>query len=337
MGTTHTYLPDAARAGAKFITEFTVDSLTFSAASPKTVTGISGVWGASKTPLIVPAKRVIVSGGSLHSPALLLRSGLTNPQIGKNLHIHPGVAVFAEFEEDVSPYYGSPITTYCSAFNKSDGMPHPHGPTIETLMMTPGSIAAIIPWSGAKEFQGLLEKWNHMATLVTFMREAEPGRIEATEEGGRFRIVYTPSAKDRETIMVGVITMAQMAYLQGAIRILSPLPAYPPFIREKGEGEKEGVTNARFKEWIDGIKKKGIFVPGCSFGSAHQMGSNRMSVSEDRGVVDPQGRVWGTKGLWVADASVMPTACGVNSMVTTMAIALQIAKNVVKDLDGGSA
>lgn len=54
----------------------------------------------------------------------------------------------------------------------------------------------------------------------------------------------------------------------------------------------------------------------CALGSAHQMGSCQMGTHSSTSVVDPRGRVWGTKGLYVADASVFPTASGVNPMIT---------------------
>jgi choline dehydrogenase-like flavoprotein len=59
-----------------------------------------------------------------------------------------------------------------------------------------------------------------------------------------------------------------------------------------------------------------------------------MSAKAKDGVVDPKGRVWGTEGLYVADASVFPSASGVNPMVTTMAIADWIAQGSCEDLKG---
>ena len=57
-----------------------------------------------------------------------------------------------------------------------------------------------------------------------------------------------------------------------------------------------------------------------------------MSAVEKEGVVDPTGRVWGTEGLYVADASVFPSASGVNPMVTNMAISDWISRGVADGL-----
>ena len=52
---------------------------------------------------------VVASGGSLHTPALLLRSGVTcRGNVGKHLHLHVGAAVAAEFPKKVLPYTLSP-------------------------------------------------------------------------------------------------------------------------------------------------------------------------------------------------------------------------------------
>ncbi len=70
----------------------------------------------------------------------------------------------------------------------------------------------------------------------------------------------------------------------------------------------------------------------CSIGSAHQMASCRMGGNPKISALDPEGRVWGAKNLWVADASAMPESSGVNPMITTMATARGVARNVARDI-----
>ena len=103
QGPVVSFLPDAERAGAKFIEGFQADKVIFDIIKGKKVAvGVKGTWtsrdshggvdGTDKTTrqVVIKAKRVIVSAGTLQSPLLLLRSGIQNPQIGRNLHLHPG-------------------------------------------------------------------------------------------------------------------------------------------------------------------------------------------------------------------------------------------------------
>jgi choline dehydrogenase-like flavoprotein len=63
------------------------------------------------------------------------------------------------------------------------------------------------------------------------------------------------------------------------------------------------------------------------------MGTCRMSATEREGVVDPQGKVWGTEGVYVTDASVFPSSSGVNPMVTNMAISDFISRGVARGME----
>lgn len=106
QGPVVSFLPDSAKAGAKFIEGFEADKVLFDdVAGKKVATGIKGRWrsrdqngGVSEVGItrdvVIRAKRVIVSAGTLQSPLLLLRSGLTNTHIGKHLHLHPGLLVY---------------------------------------------------------------------------------------------------------------------------------------------------------------------------------------------------------------------------------------------------
>jgi long-chain-alcohol oxidase len=52
--------------------------------------------GSGKSGLIRATKKVVLSGGSMNSPAVLLRSGLGNwnKEIGRNFKIHPSELTF---------------------------------------------------------------------------------------------------------------------------------------------------------------------------------------------------------------------------------------------------
>ena len=80
------------------------------------------------------------------------------------------------------------------------------------------------------------------------------------------------------------------------------------------------------------MERKGVLgdPENAILGSAHQMGTCRIGGSAETGVVDGKGRVWGTKGLWVADGSVFPSASGVNPMISIMGLAEGIARGVVE-------
>jgi long-chain-alcohol oxidase len=60
-----------------------------------------------------------------------------------------------------------------------------------------------------------------------------------------------------------------------------------------------------------------------------------MGTSPSNSATSPRGALWGTTSLYVADASVFPTASGVNPMITTMATSHSIAQFIDQDLRSG--
>ena len=60
----------------------------------------------------------------------------------------------------------------------------------------------------------------------------------------------------------------------------------------------------------------------------HPMGTARISADAAQGVCDADGAVHGVEGLYVADASLFPSAVGVNPMMTIIAFAKQVAAGI---------
>lgn len=69
----------------------------------------------------------------------------------------------------------------------------------------------------------------------------------------------------------------------------------------------------------------------------HFCGSCRMAARGKGGVVDQSGRVYGVRGLRVADASVIPTVPASNTMWPTMMFAERIGRSVRDGVDVGAA
>ncbi|KAK4154101.1 hypothetical protein C8A00DRAFT_33126 [Chaetomidium leptoderma] len=334
MGPVNGWFPEAAKQGVKFAEGMKVGRVLFEQKEGKEVArGVEGVWtsrAGDKVNVVVRAKKVIVSCGTLWSPVVLLNSGLKNPQIGKNLYLHPTNFVSGVFDEDVQPWEGGSLTSVVSSFENLDSKGH--GVRLEAMSMMPAFCLPFVPWTSGTDCKLLTAKYRHLNTFIAICRDRDTGQIYRDPNTGSPRIAYTPSDFDRAHNLRGVLELARILYAQGAREIHPSIAKFAPFIRKGGKDvEKEKKD---FETWLGRLKAHGNQPPVTPFASAHQMGTCRMSAKAKDGVVDPKGRVWGTEGLYVADASVFPSASGVNPMVTVMAIADWIAKGVCEDLRG---
>ncbi|KAK0658213.1 Long-chain-alcohol oxidase FAO2 [Lasiodiplodia hormozganensis] len=334
------FLPDAARAGAKFIEGLEVKKILFEKKKGKTTAvGVRGTWvsrdehgGVAGAPtvrrdVIIRAKRVVVAGGTMQSPLLLLRSGLKNPNIGRNLHLHPVSFVGAVHKERTNPWEGGILTAVVNEFENIDGKGH--GPKLEAVNMMPSVWLTIAPWIGGLEYKDFVPRMKHMVGYISLARDRDTGRVYPDPIDGRCRVSYPLSWFDRKSILEGVIGLAKLQYAAGASEIITTVSGCPSFKRiETGEEDVEGINNKRFQEWLKEIRRVNLPHPETLFMSAHQMGTCRMGTSPKTSVVDPEGKVWGTEGLYVADASVFPSASGVNPMVTVMGIANWLSRNI---------
>ncbi|KAK4121988.1 long-chain fatty alcohol dehydrogenase [Parathielavia appendiculata] len=333
MGPVNGWFPEAAKQGAKFVEGMKVERVILEEKEGKKVAkGVRGVWTArdgAKVEVVVRAKKVVVSCGTLWSPIVLLNSGIKNPHIGKNLHLHPVNFVSGVFDYDVQPWEGGILTSVVTSFENLDSKGH--GVKLEAMPMMPTMCLPYVQWTSGIDFKLLAAKYRHTNSFISICRDRDSGHIYSDPVTGRPRIAYTPSDFDRAHILHGVVELCKILYARNAREIHPSIAGFPPFIRH-GDYKTADQEKMDFDKWLNKLQTHGNKPPVTPFASAHQMGTCRMSAEPKNGVVDPKGHVWGTEGLYIADASVFPSASGVNPMVTTMAIADWIGKGLCEDL-----
>lgn len=214
-------------------------------------------------------------------------------------------------------------------FEDLDG--HGHGVKIESVAMMPSVFIPVFPWRGGLEYKLWAANMRRSTSFITLTKERDPGRVYPDPVDGRVRVDYTVSAFDRKHIVEALIASAKIAYISGAKEFHTTYRDLDPFIRPESSDPNgpEGTNDAALQNWIAELRRKSPLNPERGlFASAHQMGTCRMGKSPKMSVVDPNCQVWGTDGLYVVDASVFPSASGVNPMVTNMAIADWASRNL---------
>lgn len=280
---------------------------------------------------ITGPKKFIVAGGLLSSPIVLQKSGFKNKHIGANLKLHPVTVLFGDFgkENRKNHFDKSILTTVCTETDDIDGKAH--GAKIEAILHAPYIQHVYYPWHSAEEkIQGLL-KYKQLAEILIITRDKGSGYVTYDpKRPDSIKLDYTPNEFDRVALQKTILTAADILYVEGAKEIIHPNPALKIFKSDKPKHDRN-LTDKDFSAWKKSIANfKNL---DTLIGSAHQMSSCRMSGKGPRyGACDTRGRLFECSNVYVADSSTMPTASGVNPMISTMAIARLVAKGVARDL-----
>ncbi|THV13245.1 oxidoreductase [Nocardioides caeni] len=317
QSTTKTWLLDAARAGARLVTGVQVRQVQTSFGR---ATGVVGVSDAGHR-VRVRARAVVVAAGAIQTPALLHRSGLTNPNIGRHLRLHPATAVWGRMDEPVRGWVGSMQSRYVDAMTDLDG--NGYGVLFETAPLTPGFGTGFVNWRGADDFRDRMKDLQHMLGVALIVRDRDPGGTVETGKDGEPIVRYRLSPRDTEHLMQGMVGAARIAEAAGARWIASthhrPVD-YEPGVRGSVESFERDLRAA------------GAAPASLALAALHIMGSARMGGSPDTSALDPDGRTWDVEDLYVADASCFPTPSGVNPMISIESIAHMIAMRLAARL-----
>jgi long-chain-alcohol oxidase len=311
-----TWLADAQAAGARIVVRTKVDRVLIEGSAARGIVGVT----QEGYRVHVRSRAVIVACGAIQTPALLRRSGLRNPNIGKHLKLHPAGVVFGVFEEELKPWEGVMQALYSDQFRYLDGS---YGAKLETAAMHPHLLIPFAPWRSAAQHAEVMQAMTNTVPMGVLLRDRDGGEVRVGRDGEPI-VHYGLSEFDARHLRTGFEGAAQLFEAVGATKIYSAqakAPTYSP-----GSG-----TRQRFMAEVDAAG----FGPGqVVLNSFHIMGSARMGGDAGRSACDPTGQTWEVQDLYVFDGSSFPSASGVNPQISIQAIAHMGARGLVDRLGG---
>lgn len=302
----------------------------------------------------VNAREIVVSAGSLHSPALLIRSGIGPaevvrrigvavhadlPAVGRNLQDHPTVAVAAWLRRNarMPPQMRRHLHMAVRYSSGIEGCPagdmfmlpvnrtawHPLG----------GRIGAVLVWVNCAFSLGSVEP-----------RSADP------EDEPEVWLNLLGDERDAIRLADGMRRLARL-FQARSLRDVAPhhfAGSYSQRVRDFGRATARNwavtATAAAAMDLHEGLRRwmiRRFVAPDSDLDRLildetllhswlranvthgwHASGTCRMGSADDRGaVVDAECRVRGVRNLRVVDASVMPRIVSANTQLTTLMIA----------------
>ncbi|HSR52549.1 MAG TPA: GMC family oxidoreductase N-terminal domain-containing protein [Acidobacteriota bacterium] len=308
-----TYLREAHQLGARVLCDTTLERVLVESGRAVGAEGRCRGADGRLHRVCILADRVVLAAGSIHSPALLRRSGLENRWIGRNLYLHPTVGVTGFYPRPIRSWWGPMMSVVNNSFIHLDGA---YGFKLETPPVHPAFGAAPYPWVSGEDHKQLMLKSERAAHFIVLTRDRHGGRVTLDREG--YPVVrYRLHSYDRAHMLRGLAEAADLHWEAGAESVLF-----------HHNGNYRFSSRRAFRQEIGRIASWGWEPNRHSLFSAHQMSTCRMAGSSSLGAVRPSGRCWEVENLYVADASALPKCSGVNPMLTIMALAHHTAQSI---------
>ncbi|RYX86008.1 GMC family oxidoreductase [bacterium] len=240
-------------------------------------------------------KALFLCAGAIETPRLLMLNNLCNAsgQLGKNFMAHPGMQVWAQFEEETRPYKGIPGGLISQDTHRPKDADFVGGYLLQSIGVMP----------------------------VTYSSQYARGQMTFGEELRDHLSGYNRTA--------GINILGDcLPYDYNFMELSDELDARG--LPKPRLHFTEGDNERRMGEHAEKIMRDIFSAAGAkemwSFNRhAHVIGTAMMGNDPNTSVVDKFGRSHEISNLWLSDNSTFPSALDVNPAITIMALSLRTA------------
>jgi choline dehydrogenase-like flavoprotein len=313
-----TLIPDAIGAGARLLFRCRAERLETGGNAVQAMRGVlldAGGYAVTGKRVTVRAKRYILAGGAVNSPALLLRSGVDGGgRVGRRTFLHPVVGSTGLYGERIEPFQGAPQSVASHAFAR-------RGPNVGFFLeCAPGyPVLAATALAGfgdshRRTMQDLAHRTMHIGLAIDGFHDEVPGGVVTLRRSGAPVLDYPMVPKLWEALREAQKRLTEIAFASGAKTVTT---LHDPPLVMKRESDLEKLDHAPWQP-----SRVALF-------SAHQMGGCPMGDDPKTAVVRSDDlRHHTLENLHVIDGSVFPTSLGVNPQESIFALARLMATRI---------
>ena len=161
----------------------------------------------------------------------------------------------------------------------------------------PDYLSMTFPFSGERH-RDLMLRWRNLSQFGVMVSDRSRGSVR--RRAGRVEIRYDLLPEDVRKFERGIELLRELYRAAGATEIFTPVsPTADP--------------------------GRPLRASDLSLMAFHPLGTARADASPSRGVLDADLRLHDADNVYVADASAIPSALGVNPQITIMALATRLA------------
>jgi choline dehydrogenase len=275
----------------------------------------------------IEVPRVVLAGGGINNPALLLRSRAPDPhgRVGKRTFLHVTNVCIALLPNRVNPFDGAPQSVYSNQFLYRDGVTGKLGYKIEVAPLHP-VIAAVGTLTLGQPHADSMARLPYLSPAIALMRDGfhddSPGGTVTIAADGSPVLEYPLNDYFWDGIRHAYLSMAECQFAAGAARV------QPVHMDAAPDGY---ASWSAAKQAIERLPSKRLH---AQLFSAHVMGGAAMGANPRGAVVDSDGKHHQLANLWIFDGSIFPTSVGANPSLSIYAMVARQATALARSANG---
>lgn len=297
---TRTLLKTAYNKGAEILMDCWVKKIHF---KNKNATELTCIVGNKK--ISVKFSKLFLCGGAIQTPALLQRSGIRK-NVGNTLQVHPTIKVVGRFNQIVQTGQSIVPTAAVTEF-----LPDIR---IGGSVFDKGFFAMGI----ANNYDNTKVLFNDLDKIGSYYAMIKPkgmGKIISMPFIKEPFVKYNLTKNDFSNLQKAIEYTAEVMFAGGANLI------FPDIANHSGW---QNIEQAKIE------LSKQIEAKKFNAMSIHLMSSCRPNGNKNKSVTNPCGKLWDYDNMYIADASQIPTALGVNPQASVMSISKMYCDNIFK-------